>query len=94
MYQYKIKYKSQKSKTRYISSNSYDIIEEKIEQMFHKEIETISFSDMSIYTRDAIKVSSLIFGVLYEDFDRSSSESMMNQIKDYSLVKFNNFIFS
>ena len=85
MYQSKIKYKSEKSKSKQISISSFEIIERKVEQELNKGVEAINASEMSIFARKEIKVLKLIQRVIFGDF-QNDTKILMNQIKDYSLV--------
>ena len=90
MYQSKIKYKSEKSKSKQISISSFEIIERKVEQELNKGVEAISASEMSIFARDEIKVLKLIQRVVFGDLNNfSDTKPLMDQINDYSLVIYN-----
>ena len=87
MYQSKIKYKSEKSKSKQISISSFEIIERKVYQEINKGIEAINTWEMSIFARNEIKVPHLIQRVVFGNFHSlSETKLLMNQIKNYYLV--------
>jgi len=88
MYQPKMNYRKQKSKVQYISNDTYMKLQDKFDKNYENQIESVSFIEMSKYSRDMMKITPILRSVIFmAPIENMSFKKQIFCLQEYSKIK-------